>query len=374
MAQTTIGIDCRLGGVRHGGIGRYIAEYVRRVVATTAFSYSLVFYDEQQRTELLEPLSATTTARLRTTIVPIRHYSLDEQLKLPTVLNRLELDVLHVPHFNVPIGYRRPFVVTIHDLLWHAKRGTTVTTLPRWQYWPKYGAYRIASADAIRRAKRIFVPTEFVASTISQQFPSAKSKTVVTYEGVATNFKPDSKQRRRSKQLLYVGSLYPHKNVGVVLDALQQLPEHQLVIVGARDVFSQTFQNLVKEKGLTDRVIFKGKVSDAELVELYQTTSCVTQPSTSEGFGLTGVEALSCGTPLLASDIPVFHEVYGQAAIFFDPSDAADLVKAIQMIDNAEYVFPTKTVEQTLKRYSWDTMTQTMLSEIKEVLAQKNQS
>lgn len=367
MARATIGIDCRLGGVRHGGIGRYISEYVRHAVASDELQFSLIFSDEAQRRELLDAVSLKKNSHIQTTIANIRHYSLSEQLRLPSVYNRLNFDLLHVPHFNVPIGYRRPFIVTIHDLLWHSTRGTSVTTLPAWQYWFKYGAYRLAVGDTIKRAARIFTPTRFVADTITSHYPSAVDKIVVTYEGVGAQFVPSLTATKNPKQLLYVGSLYPHKNVGVLAAALQLLPDYRLAIVTARDAFADSFRQHIKELGLQDRVAMHHGVPDTALVQWYQSSGIVIQPSTSEGFGLTGLEALACGAPLIASDIAVFHEVYGDAAFFFDPYDAKSLVAVIKNVALQKNQSSTARAE-ILARYSWKVMTELIIKEIKQLV------
>lgn len=370
MGRATIGIDCRLGGVRHAGIGRYVAEYVQRVVTTEEFNFSLIFSDSEQLNELLHNIEVKHQSRLQFTIAPYRHYSLSEQLRLPSVFNRLNLNLLHVPHFNVPLGYRRPFVVTIHDLLWHSTRGTTVTTLPAWQYWLKYGAYHLIVGDTIGRAERIFTPTQFVADTIKEHYPTAAHKTVVTYEGVGSQFVIDRTVKRDRAHLLYVGSLYPHKNVVIILDALLHLPDHRLTVVGARDAFTQEFIQEISRRELDDRVTLKNSVSDDALVRLYQSVGAVIQPSTSEGFGLTGVEALACGAPLLASDIAVFHEVYVEAANYFDPVSATGLAELVRNLPTINPISDHARAT-TLNRYSWETMTQTMLAQMRSIIASR---
>lgn len=367
MRRATIGLDCRLGGIRHGGIGRYISEYLRRAARDPALDFTIVGTDQSQLSELLTPIAKQDRARIHAITAPMRHYSLAEQWQLPRVLQRLSIDLLHVPHFNVPLGYHRPFVVTIHDLLWHSTKGTTVTTLPPWQYWLKYAAYQWVVKNAVTHAQAVFVPTQFVAQTISRHYPVARRRTVVTYEGVGEQFQPATKAERQPHQLLYVGSLYPHKNVTVVLDALLQLPTETLVVVGARDVFSQVFTAAVRERGLSDRVRLLHQLSDRELVELYQSSSLLIQPSTSEGFGLTGVEALACGTPLIASDIPVFHEVYGAAAFFFDPHDPDQLADMIRTAQDPQSQPEPRAIAAVLERCSWDRMTDVILSRLKQL-------
>ncbi len=368
MRKATIGIDCRLGGVRHGGIGRYIAEYLRSVVKLSNHNLSLVFSDTEQQRELLKTVAPEHHSRIHTTVADVRHYSVAEQLQLPAVFNNLPIDVLHVPHFNVPLGYRRPFVVTIHDLLWHTTTGTTVTTLPAWQYWLKYAGYRLTVSNAINRAAKIFTPTQFVADSIGEHYDQALNKMVVTYEGVSSSFVPSTQIKRKSKELLYVGSLYPHKNVSVILEALIRLPGYSLQIVGARDAFTESFKKEIHQLGLDARVAIKTKVSDSELVALYQQATALIQPSTSEGFGLTGIEALACGTRLLASDIAVFHEVYQKAALFFNPQDPSSLIDGISQLPSRASTRHNKYVKEALTQCSWDSMTQRILTSIESVL------
>lgn len=373
MRKAAIGIDCRLGGVRHAGIGRYIAEYVQRVVGYQNFNFVLVFSDREQQAELLAPIPPKLQSQIRVQVTSQKHYSVTEQLQLPSVLNRLQLDLLHVPHFNVPLGYRRPFVVTIHDLLWHSTRGTQVTTLPAYQYWLKYAAYQLTVKNAVGRAARIFTPTQYVADSVAQHFPRATDKIVVAYEGVGHQFQADPTAVRDRKQLLYVGSLYPHKNVTVVLDALPLLPNHRLTIVSARNVFTDAFQLEIAKRKLEHRVTIRHQVTDQQLVKLYNTVGALIQPSTSEGFGLTGIEAIACNTPLVASDIPVFHEVYADAAQYFAPHDPQSLATAIQAQSVGDHpTQQTKTRSSVLERYSWDRMTKTMIMEMQHVLAAHN--
>lgn len=292
----------------------------------------LFFFDQAQADEIISPLQNSNKKNVTIRIAQIPHYSLAEQLQLPQVFNSEPLDLLHVPHFNVPIAYRSKFVVTIHDLLWHQTKGRGVTTLPSWQYWLKYGAYRFVTSQAVNRSARILVPSQTVAKTISKHYPSAHAKLVITPEGIDPVFRQQKPSKRHQNQLLYVGSLYPHKNVELVLKALVQLPEHELVLVGTRDVFAERTKQLAESYEVSDRVIWRGRLSNAELAQQYAEATTLVQPSLSEGFGLTGVEAMACSTPVLASDIPVFREVYQDAAVYFDPHSVESFIAALKTL------------------------------------------
>lgn len=344
-----------MAGNRHAGIGRYIAALITHLLELNQNDdWVLFFCDSQQAQEVLSPRHR---ARVEIIYADVRHYTLAEQLQMPRVFRRAKLDLLHVPHFNVPVLYRGALVVTIHDLLWHDYRGGSVTTLPSWQYWIKYGFYRFVTSRAVARARTILVPSMSVAKTIARFYPRALTKTVVTYEGVTSTFSPGTTADKQSRtQLLYVGSLYPHKNLALVLETLLELPEYTLTIVSARSVFEQKTRAHVARLGLGARVRFAGPVSDQELVKLMRRCFAVICPSLSEGFGLPGVEALASGALVIASDIPVFREIYQRAAIFFEPTRTDSLKKAITGVTPAARAKLRALGLKLVTRYNWSTV------------------
>src|SRR3989338_4797816 len=202
-------IDARLSGLKHAGIGRYTQMLVEHLKDLRFTIYDL---------RIISP--------------NIRHYTLAEQIKMPIILAKEKPDLVHFPHFNVPLLYNGPFVVTIHDLLWHEQVGTTATTLPAWIYWLKYLAYRLVLRHAVMKSKAIIVPSNWVKKKIVNRFPAVEKKIHVIYEGVAQSFISDGrsavgndvlvKYNLQSRQyLIYTGSLYPHKNVELILNVVQ---------------------------------------------------------------------------------------------------------------------------------------------------------
>lgn len=348
--KSRIGIDCRLSGVNHAGIGRYVEELVKRVTRNAKFEFVLFFHDEEQ-TKAFEFESNVTIVH-----APVRHYSIAEQLKMPAIFGNAKLDLLHVPHFNVPLLYAGKTVVTIHDLLWHERKGAKVTTLSPLIYAVKYQAYRQIVAKAVTHADQIVVPASTVKSSISKLFPLIDAqKITVTYEGVdPTWFKAAQKSGKREKVLFYTGSLYPHKNVRTVVRALSKLPDYSLVISSARSVFLEQFLKEVKELGMERRVQYVGRLSDQELTTWYARSTALVQPSLSEGFGLTGIEAMAAKVPVIASNIPIFKEIYQDHASYFDAENSDAFVQVVQSL---EKTVPDLTDAQDfVRRYSWDTM------------------
>lgn len=384
----TIGVDARLSGSRHAGIGRYIENLLLELPQaqkklqqdnhlTKQVNWVYFFYDRQQAASLQKALE--NYSNIRFVYTAIRHYSLAEQIKWPLILNKYKLDLLHVPHFNIPLFYKGKLVITIHDLLWHQQIGPQATTLPSWKYYLKYLAYRFVTRRAVNQAEQIFVPAEVVKQTLLEYFPNQKSKIKVIKEGISQKFlntyqahlvNPSRAwQQKRSRQLIYVGSLYPHKNIKLILEALKRQPDLTLLIVCSRNVFMKRTQKLVQDLSLQKQVIFTGYLSDQKLIKKIESSQALVQPSKSEGFGLTGVEAMACGTPVLASDIPVFREIYQQAPIYFNPNQVESFLNAYQQLQDASLV--KQKIQQgfeVVKDYRWDKMAQTIFEKYQQLV------
>lgn len=357
MSNYRVGIDCRLAGQQHAGIGRYTVELVKRVTAHKKIDWVLFYSETNQIVQIFPDSEIPNNCTL--IHAPIQHYTLQEQFKMNAIFTKASLDLLHVPHFNIPIFYSRPLVITIHDLLWHEHRGAEVTTLPAWKYWIKYWFYRLVTRIAIQKSLTIFVPTNTVRSTLKKYFPESFSKVVVTPEGISDHLKIQAKKlknlTRISNKLLYVGSLYPHKNVSLVIKALKLLPDHTLTIVSSRSVFRKKLQKEVSKYELDKRVEFLSNVDDTQLARLYKTSATLIQPSLSEGFGLTGLEAITFSTPVIASNIPVFKEVYRGAALYFDPHSQEDFCKAIAKLSDQEKLKNlANSAPAVIKKNDWD--------------------
>lgn len=356
-----IGIDCRLSGPKHAGIGRYIENLLQQLphIKDLEIEWVFFFYDKTQWNAFLKKQTTHKAFFEQTTIAyaPVRHYSLDEQVRIPAIFAERNLDLLHIPHFNIPFVYPGKIVVTIHDLLWHEYRGLQVTTLSPLEYWVKYGMYRLVVRQAVQKAKKIFVPAETTKQTLKKYFPGSAPKVIVTHEGVESTFLKSQKHASlHSKNLIYVGSLYPHKNIEVVLQGLVQLSEYSLHIVGSRNVFQDNVRTRVKELQLEDRVSFHGYLTDEQLIDLFHNCTALVQPSFFEGFGLTGIEAMASHLPVLASDIPIFHEIYDRHAVFFNPKSVESFCQATLQIEHktSHHIDDARTYVE--KQFSWEKM------------------
>lgn len=338
-----IGIDTRLYGISHAGIGRYVENLVQSLIQTNQDTHFTLFIPPEVKELRQWPKNST----LIPTTIP--HYSVAEQWQFLKLLEKHPVDLMHFPHFNVPVLYKKPFVLTVHDILWHQSRGRQVTTLSGPKYYLKYLGYRFVVAKAIRHAKHIITPSQWVKHQLLDHYHWLESKNISpVYEGIDH---VKNQQQKNSKPLvntqpfdhttmqpyfLYVGSCYPHKNVHQLIKAIKRLNQSDtkanLIIVSARSVFQKRMQALVKQASIQSHVHFAGAVSDKHLKELYQSAIALVHPSSSEGFGLTGLEAMQQGCPVIAAHAASLPEVYQSAALYIYPPNPIQIAHTLSKI------------------------------------------
>jgi len=378
-------IDGRLYGLENAGLGRYVMNLVNELEKLDKKND----YDILLRKKYFKALKFENK-RFRKVLADYRHYSLKEQIILPLQLIKLKPDLVHFPHFNVPILWWGRQIITIHDLIMHQSRGAGATTRQKPVYWLKHLVYRFLVWLAVKRAKKIIVPSQYWQKELAKKYRLPLRKIKVTYESVDKKWQAFKKTDGQSKKVLkkyklkkpfivYTGNLYPHKNVNNLLKALveyHQIYAHQkkpnlfLTVVCARSVFYQRFLEKVKKMGLKNFVNLAGFVSDEDLPFIYSQAEAFVLPTLIEGFGLPGLEAMSTGCPVLASGIPVLKEVYGKAALYFDPYDEKDIARKIkEIIENSKQKNRLiKAGFNQIKKYSWQKMAQETMTLYEEVL------
>lgn len=301
-----IGIDVRLQN--ETGVGRYIRNLVK-LLPKVAPQHEYIFINP-----------------------PIRWHSMEEQLKMPGIINSYSLDLVHFPYFNVPLFLQTPFVMTMHDLIVDQFGTGRASTLPRPLYFLKRFGYKFVTASAIHRARSIIVPSQTTKEDILKFYSVNDAKVCVTYEGVdmVKNLKKPEFSIQPERFFLYVGNAYPHKNVDRLLDAFKRVgTESKLVLVGQDNYFYEKLQDRVEQENI-ERIIFVGHLSDEQLYWLYKNAIALVFPSLAEGFGLPALEAMSMGTRVLASNIAVFKELFKDVPDYFDPYSIEDMTESLE--------------------------------------------
>lgn len=370
-----IGIDARFYGPSHAGLGRYTKNLVDRLAEIDTNNDYIVFLHSSNFDEF-----NTSNPRFSKELVPFAHYSLQEQLSLPGILNKHKLDLVHFPHLNVPMGYRGKFVVTIHDLIMHKFKNRAATTRLRPVYEVKHLGYRAVTRWAAKKAIHVIVPSKAVKQEIVDFYSLPSDKITVTYEAaddITSKRKGGRKKGEVDKVLqkygvsgmyiMYVGNVYPHKNIETLAKAMSELHQKhgvKLVLPSARSIFLQRTEAMMEKHGVRDFVVLPGYVPDDDLAVMYQSAEAYVFPSLAEGFGLPPLEAMAAGLPVVCSDIPVLREVCGSAARYFDPHSAEDLAKVVgEVVSNAKVQHKLRQAGfERIKQFSWKKMAEETIS------------
>jgi glycosyltransferase involved in cell wall biosynthesis len=355
-----IGIDARLWN--ETGVGRYIRNLVWQLqVIDTKNEYVLFVQNEFNEQEF----GIRKSDKWQVVKTDIRWHTIDEQFVFHKVLENELLDLVHFPYFSIPILYNRPFVMTIHDLIIDHFPTGKASTLPLPLYYAKRFGYKYILKQAAKKAKKVISVSEATKMEIIDHLGITGNKIEVTYEGVDERIAKSSNKTKRvptKLYFLYVGNAYPHKNVERLIDAFQlifeQYDDVQLVMVGKENYFYKRIIEKVNTLGLQENVLFVGAVNDSALSDLYHDAEALMYPSLMEGFGLPGLEAMQQECLVLASDIPVFREIYKDAVVYFDPRDVSSMRDTIQKVleDEAFYREKIQRGKHLVQSFSWEKM------------------
>jgi glycosyltransferase involved in cell wall biosynthesis len=241
---------------------------------------------------------------------------------LPRLAEEHAADVVHLS-FPVPVSrqrFRRPLLVSLHDLYpYDIPANFGITRVP---------FNRIFLRQCLKESDAVVCSSDFTRERLRCLRPEAWLKATTIHQGVAID-------PRRSRMplipeisgrpfLLAVGQHRSNKNLSLLLSAVAELRQRdqsnrrmRLLIVGAEGPETRTLHSVVEQHSIQDQVIFRKALSDDELCWLYRNCALLIAPSSIEGFGLPVAEALHCGSRVLCSDIPVFHEIGGAQCSYF---------------------------------------------------------
>lgn len=357
-----IAIDARFYGLEHAGLGRYTLNLINELAKIDQDNtYTLFVWDKYKDLDLPD--------NFKTIIVNANHHSLSEQVLLAKAIGINRFDLVHFPHFIVPVlNLTTPFIVTIHDLIKHKFQGIDTTTLPQYQYQIKNMLYRFDIWWAAKRSRSIITPTSFVKDDVVRYYNLPAEKVHVIGEGVDDNLLNVDKSQQildlKKPYFMYVGKSYAHKNVVTLINALEFLPDdYSLYLVGEKQIFWDRIVEKVQNKDLLNRVHHLGFLSDEELASVYKNAAAFASASYEEGFGLPPLEAMSLSCPLVLSDIPVHKEVCQDAALYFDADDSERLAKLLLSLGDKDENY-SRRINAGLERvkvYSWSKMASDVL-------------
>lgn len=369
--------DARWIGSTPSGVGVYSAELLRRLpTLAPRWQWHLLFQSETLCRDVTQACRLADKTNVTTEILPYGVFSPEGQFRLPNRLNALAPDLYFTANYMMPYrafpqpkrGKGPKCVATIHDVIplllkKHAPRSRKSRMLP---------VFRWCLRQSIRRADMVLTVSEASRRDMIRalKLPPAQSARIrVVYNGVDERFRPPDKSIvSATSTLLYVGRLDPYKNVVTLIRAFdilhrQQGGNMQLLIVGPEDERYPEARRMVSALGLEANVSFLGFLANDDLVSAYQEATMVVNPSSYEGFGLSLVEAMRSGIPVVCGNGGAQPEIAGKAALVVPAGDTHALADAMGRV-LSDPRLRQRLIERGLSRaadFSWDrTAAQTM--------------
>jgi glycosyltransferase involved in cell wall biosynthesis len=264
---------------------------------------------------------------------------------------KLGADLIHCPATLGPRKSSVPTVITMHDLLYwsHPELMTT----------PFYtGPVKWMEKQASKNATRILTDSEASAREIEKYLGFDPERLhVVALAGTPSPTAAKARAEKTSNTILATGNRRPHKNWASLIRALPLVDEKirpKLVITGSRG--NDPLKPVVEELGMEPWVDLKSWVSPEELDDLYASAAVMAMPSFCDGFSLPALEAMEVGLPVMLSDIPVYREVGGDAALYFDPKDLSSIAAVITQVATEPERMAQLTTDGYVQaaRFSWE--------------------
>ncbi|GAB4531327.1 MAG: glycosyltransferase family 1 protein [Anaerolineae bacterium] len=366
-----VGIDARLVYYSRAGIGQYIMRLAEALASLNTHRDEFILLQSRKDSTQIAYGQNISRVSLWT---PSHHWA--EQTTLRFEIGRLSLDLLHSPDFIPPFRRNCKSVITVHDLAF----------LLYPHFLTKEAARYYGQIDqAVRNTDHIIAVSESTRQDTIKLLGVSERKITVIHEAANPIYRQiDKGEARRCVSKLYdldrefilfVSTIEPRKNLPALLQAYRKLLDDYkvsegLVLAGSRGWLSEEVYSIVETLNLDEHVRFLGRVPSEHLVCLYNAARLLVHPSFYEGFGLPPLEAMTCGTPTIVSNVSALPEVVGDAAILIDPHDIDGLTVAMWRALTDEEL-RASLIAKGLKRasmFSWERAAQETLAVYRRVV------
>jgi glycosyltransferase involved in cell wall biosynthesis len=330
-----IAIDARIAHYTGAGIGQYAVHLAQALARLDAANQYLLLQSRKDRRSLVEE----PHVQRQGIWTPSHHRWEQGLLAAEFALRRLPIDLLHSTDFIPPLHVRNfKSVITVHDL-----------AFLRWPHFLTEDSARYyGQVDAaVARADHIIAVSESTKNDLVKLLGVPSDKITVVHEAADPIYRPMPRAEAlvtlRSKYplpeefILFVSTIEPRKNIATLLHAYRRLLDSYkisagLVLAGATGWLADQVFDTVEQLGLQRHVTFLGRVQNGDLLYLYNLACCLAHPAYYEGFGLTPLEAMACGTPVVVSNVSSLPEVVGDAALLIDPNSEEELAVALHRL------------------------------------------
>ena len=353
------------------GIGHYTLELAR----------ALAQIDHDDEFELISPFAFNSSSLDHDLPVNLKKVEARRRkfwwaVGLPLYMRRSATSLFHGTNYEIPLFSKCPTILSIHDLSQLLYPETHLAQSVR------RARYRLPLMA--RAATKIITATEHVKREVVEHLKIDGEKIAVTPYAPRPVFRPLSRSEAEETRtrlgieenfILFVGTIEPRKNLVTLLRAFAEVLRStdlrpQLVIAGQKGWLTGETMSYIESEGLGERVKLTGYITDEDLRALYSCCAVCVYPSLYEGFGLPPLEAMACGAPVIASNVPSLSEAVGQAAYLVSPTDVQGLAGAIVKLlrDEAQRSHFSRAGLNHASQFTWERTARLTLEIYREAL------
>lgn len=367
------------------GIGTYIRNLVQAIARLDKHNrYTLVTLHKEPEPNKRSEELAELGPNFRTAEYSRPDTDVLQNAAFPFFVRRLNPDLVHIPLNSVPYWLQRPYVVTIHDMssLLYPARGDVRGAMHQERY--RRGAARAERIIAVSHSTRRDIES-------FMRIPTERIRTIYSAPDPTFAMEPDTSQDEQILQrysiqppfILYAGTIRPQKNVPRLVEAFavirSELENHplfsqlKLVIIGDELSRYPAVRRAVVATRVEPFVRFLGFVPLDTLKVFYRAAAIFAFPSLHEGFGLAPLEAMACGTPVVASDVPALVEAVGDAAELVTPDNLFDVARGLRsvLLDENRRRELSTVGRARAQRFDWDDTARSVLDVYHEITSRK---
>ncbi|WP_071146347.1 glycosyltransferase family 4 protein [Bacteroides ihuae] len=300
-------------------------------------------------------------------------YPLWEQIALPYAISKLEPDILHCTSNTAPLICATPLILTLHDIIFLEQRQSASKS-----WYQEMGWYyrRIVVPRILSKCKRIITVSNFECNRIRTTLQLPVEQIAAVYNGYSSCFSPDKKDLSITKKyiqsedyLFFLGNTDPKKNTSRVLKSysiyLQQSTKKRPLLIA--DLKEEIIDGILEKEeieSIKPYLSFPGYIPNQHLPALYNGAFAFLYPSLRESFGIPMLEAMACGTPIIAGNTSAMPEIAGEGALLVNPFNTEEIAEKLLLLEQNETLYK-KQVDYGLERvklFSWRSAAKALLN------------
>jgi len=334
-----IGLDAKRAFTNHSGLGNYSRELIDSLKEYSELNLNL--FTTEKNSQIFNPKNINIyTPKIKI----FKNYW--RQYQIGKILNKENITIYHGLSNEIPrnLSKKVKSIVTIHDLI-HIKYPEFYNLIDRKIYYQK-------SKYACKNANKIIAISQQTKEDIIKYFKIEEEKIRVIYQGCHSYFKKADKKSSILKKyginkpfILYVGTIEERKNLKLIIQAVKDLKEVNLVCIGKKTNYYNKIIKYIKKENVKNNILFPKVDNMQDLSYIYKESKGLVNPSIYEGFGKPIVEAMYSRIPVILTDTKIFKEVGGPYSYYFKPNNKEQLIKLINKIWN-----PTVDVNENIEK------------------------